>query len=131
MQLGGVQRAEGQSCGSEGFEQEEGTAQWGHHDAQQGQMQSPPLGTEQPHATVQAGNYPVGEQLCRKETEDPGLPYPEVHNERTKDSQIPTKYKEKKNQKSWLNTGAHYSGTLWCLHPQNFSKLDKAWNSLI
>lgn len=39
--------------------------------------------------------------------------------------------RKKKNQKSWLNTGAHYSGTLWCLHPQNFSKLDKAWNSLI
>lgn len=59
-------------------------------------MQSSPLGTEQPHVTVQAGNYPVGEQLCRKGPADAGVSYSDVHKERTKGSQIPDKYQEKK-----------------------------------
>ena len=34
------------------------------HEAQQGQMQGPAPGEEQPHAPVQAWGRPAGEQLC-------------------------------------------------------------------
>jgi len=41
-------------------------------EVQQGQMQGPAPGEEQPHASVQAWGIPVGEQLCGEGPECPG-----------------------------------------------------------
>lgn len=41
------------------------------HEAKQ-EVQSPTAGEEQPQAPVEAGGWPAGKQLCRKEPGSPG-----------------------------------------------------------